>query len=93
MYVQCPRCRAQFYVGERDLILTERQQAILRAIPEVRRRDGHHTATTEAIAVQVGWSARTVRYELTYLEHLGEVWREGQRRGWTLAERPVVMVA
>jgi len=93
MYIRCPKCREQLYVGEHGITLSERQRAILQAIPEVRRGNGHRTATTTAIAMRVGWSERTTRYELSHLEHLGEVAREGRRRGWLLAERPVMMVA
>lgn len=92
-FVKCPYCRQRFWTGDSVIQITPRQQAILRAIPEVARNSQAGVATTAAIATRVSWSVRTIRYELAHLEHMGEVQRCRYQSGWTLAERPVMMVA
>lgn len=93
MYIRCPKCRERFFVGEKDIEITPRQKEILRVIPDLARSDRKGVATTAAIAARVSWSVRTVQYELIHLEHIGEVKRHRQKSGWTLSERPVMMVA
>lgn len=92
-YIKCPNCRVRIWVGDSSVYITPRQRDILQAIPEVARNSQAGVATTSAIASRVNWSVRTVRYELTHLEHMGEVQRCRYQSGWLLAERPVMMVA
>lgn len=93
MYARCPHCRQRLWVGDSNIDITPRQKDILRAIPDLARSNRNGVATTAAIASHVGWSVRTVQYELLHLEHVGEVRRHRQKSGWTLLERPVMMVA
>lgn len=90
--VRCPYCHRRFLIGESHSGITQRQQDILKAIPEI-ALDNNGIASTSAIASRVGWSVRTVRYELAYLEHEGQVMRNKYQAGWSLVERLVVMVA
>lgn len=92
-FVQCPNCRHRFFTADGTIEISPRQKEILRAIPDVARDSRTRTASTAAIAVKLGWSERTVRYELAHLEHMKEVQRLNKRCGWRLFERPVMMAA
>lgn len=93
-YTNCPVCSTRLYLVQTTVHITRRQRAILDAIPHVCRETQRTTARTVDIAAHVGWSERTVLYELQYLEQAGEVVRpNGKRSGWAIAEQPVVRVA
>lgn len=92
-HIKCPVCATRLYLAQTAVNLTRRQQAILEAIPHVCRETQRSTARTVDVAAHVGWSERTVLYELQYLEQAGEVIRpDGKRSGWAIAEQPVVRV-
>ncbi len=79
----CPTCGDRYYVASPDVMLTARQQNIYDALSSVSRRTRGRTASTVAIAADVGWSVTTVWRELVYLEQIGEVERpNGPRKGW-----------
>ena len=89
--VKCPVCLTRLHFVHQDVVLTPRQKAILNTIPEVRRRKQKPVVYPKDIAVDLGWSARTIRRELNTLEQLGEVRRpDGPRSGWVVVEQPVM---
>lgn len=89
----CPVCSTRFYTAHTDITLTERQKSVYRAVGQVCRDTQRNTARTSDVAAAVGWSVRTVLYELQYLEQIGEIERpEGPKSGWTQVEQPVVRI-
>lgn len=92
-YTRCPYCHRRFFTSEGEVQVTARQQEILRAIADLMQANQGRPVTTTAIATRVNWSVRTVRYELSHLEHMGEIRRNQYQAGWLLPERAVMMVA
>lgn len=90
--VRCPYCRSRFYISEGKFELTDRQRAILDAIPDICQKTDNGLAPSVSIATEVGWSQRTVQSELTHLKHMGEVHQPGGRcSGWAIPERLVMI--
>lgn len=87
---RCPQCGARLDLS--SMILTPRQRKIRDAVEAVRRETGRPARTAD-VAAAVGWGVRTVRYELTHLESIGEICRPGgPKSGWALRKQEVGLV-
>ena len=75
---QCPNCGYQL-----EIPITERQHRALDALRTVEMRQGGRYATTQAVALEMGYSTRWAYQFLRDLEELEIIARpDGPRSGW-----------
>jgi hypothetical protein len=94
MQTTCPHCHQQHEIDLGGLIpLTARQHETLEAVRVIARRDIRRTASTRAIASQVGYSERWTLEWLHHLEKVELIHRpKGTHSGWAAKpERPVIV--
>jgi hypothetical protein len=94
MQTTCPHCGHQHEIDLGGLIpLTARQHETLEAVRVIARRDIRRTASTRAIASQVGYSERWTLEWLHHLEKVELIHRpKGTHSGWAAKpERPVIV--
>ena len=94
MIATCPHCHRQHEIDLGGLVpLTQRQHETLEAVRMIARRDIRRTATTRAIASQVGYSERWTLEWLHYLEKVELIHRpKGTHSGWAAKPEKAVIV-
>ena len=76
--MRCPNCGYRL-----DPQLTERQHRALDALRAVEMRQGGRYVSTQAVALEMGYSVRWAYQFLRDLEELGAIGRpDGPRSGW-----------
>jgi hypothetical protein len=90
--MRCPVCGTKLSIAKEEIQLTPRQVDIMAAIEQVSRDTQRGYARTSEIAAAVGWSVRTVQYELSHLLHIERIGRAGERAGYFIPQERIALV-